>query len=140
MRLFIAINISDRSRKLINNKINILKEEIKENIKWVDKENWHITIKFLGEVKENKIDNIKNKIKNLSEYEKFYLQFNKINAFPNLNYPKVMYLAINKSQGILKNIHKEIENELLKINFKKEDREFTPHLTIARTKKRSDLN
>lgn len=139
MRLFIAINISDRSKKLINNKMKILKNEINEDIKWVDKENWHITIKFLGEVRKNKIDDIKNKIDNMSNFKKFYLQFNKINAFPNLNYPKVIYLAINRSQENLIKIHKEIEKELLKINFKRDEREYTPHLTIARTRKSSEM-
>ena len=138
MRLFIAINISKRSKKLITKKINSLKNEINKDIKWVKSDNWHITLKFLGEVKKRNLPKIKNEISNIKDMKKFYFQINHLGAFPNLDYPKVIYFGINKGENNLINIHNQIEDKLVALNFKKDERNFTPHLTIARGRKNSN--
>ena len=138
MRLFTAINLSERSKNLINNKIEIVQKNIEEKVKWVKKENWHITIKFLGEVEETNLAKIKNKIKEIKKFEKFYFQINKIGAFPNLNYPKVIYLGIDSGKEKLIEINKEMEKKLAELNFEKEKRAYTPHITVGRSKDYTD--
>ncbi|MGM0437573.1 MAG: RNA 2',3'-cyclic phosphodiesterase [Bacillota bacterium] len=140
MRLFVAINFSERNRNLIKNKVKLIKNNVEENVKWVKKENWHITVKFLGEVKEKKVSNIKNKINEISKINKFYFQINKIGAFPSLNYPKVVYLGINRGKDKLKEVNEKVETKLSELNFEKEDRPFTPHVTIGRSKDYTDNN
>ena len=78
MRLFLSINFSNRNKKLIQNKVNLLKTKIDEKVKWVKKENWHITVKFLGEVKSDRLAKVKNKINEMKSYENFWnkIQFN----------------------------------------------------------------
>ncbi len=138
MRLFIAINISKRCKKLITKKIKLFKKEINENIKWVKNDNWHITIKFLGEVKKRNLPEIKKEIKYVKDMKKFYFQINHLGAFPNLDYPKIIYFGINKGENNLINIHKQIEDKLAALNYKKDERKFTPHLTIARGRKNTN--
>jgi 2'-5' RNA ligase len=52
MRLFIAVDINNRSKKFIKKKLKILKSELNADFKWVKKENWHLTLKFIGEASE----------------------------------------------------------------------------------------
>lgn len=138
MRLFIAINFSEKIKNLIEKKVELLKNSVDEKVKWVKKENWHITIKFLGEVEEKKLPKIKNKIKEIKEFNDFYFQINRIDSFPNINYPKIVYLGIDSGKEKLKEINNEIEIKLSQLNFKKEKQTFTPHITIGRSKDYTD--
>ena len=134
MRLFLSINFSNRNKKLIQNKVDLLKTKIDEKVKWVKKENWHITVKFLGEVKSDRLARVKNKINEIKSYESFYFQISNVSAFPDLNYPKIVYMGINRGKEKLIEINKELEEKLAELNFEKEKRSFTPHLTIGRSK------
>ncbi|MFW6281595.1 MAG: RNA 2',3'-cyclic phosphodiesterase [bacterium] len=140
MRTFIAINIPERSKDLIENKINLIKQEVKQDIKWVKKENWHITLKFLGEIRKNKVNNIKQRLSLLKfNNYKFPIKFQGINAFPDLNHPKVLFVKINQGYNCLTEIYQKIESQMEKEGFSPEDRKYTPHLTIARSRKNTDL-
>src|SRR6056297_75756 len=110
MRLFIAVDISERSRELINRKVKILKKELDSDIKWVDKDKWHLTIKFLGDCGQQKKEMIIDKLKSLEiKAEINYIQYNKINAFPNLKNAAVLYLAAAKGRQFLKKLNEIIE-------------------------------
>ncbi|MFW6001508.1 MAG: RNA 2',3'-cyclic phosphodiesterase [Halanaerobium sp.] len=141
MRLFIAVDISERSRKLIDRKIDILKEEFDSELKWVDKDNWHLTIKFLGECSQEKKQMIIANLKSLelkSEIE--YIQFDKINAFPNLEEARVIYLETAKGSEFLKELNQIIEREMADLGFEKDGRRFIPHLTLARSRNNGGIN
>ncbi len=136
MRLFIAVDIPDESKQLINKKVNKIRGSIKQNIKWVNQKNWHLTIKFLGETNRNKICDVENAIEDTAlNYNKFTVKFDRINSFPNLKYPKVLFVDIKMGKNILKNIHKDIDKKLTTSGFKPENRNYKPHLTIARSRK-----
>lgn len=138
MRLFIAVNINSRSKKLIAKKLEILKTELNSDIKWVEKDKWHLTLKFIGEVSTEKKEKLIEALKNInfSEQNK-YIQFNKVDAFPSLNTAKVIYLALNKGRDVLKDLHGRLEKELLKYGFESDQRPYIPHLTLGRNKNES---
>ena len=140
MRLFIAINLSDRNKKLINNKVKLIKNNVNEKVKWVKKENWHMTIKFLGDVNKNRLSIIKEKINEIKDFNKFYFQIKSLDAFPNINYPKVIYLGVHQGKNKLIKIHEDIEKKMFELNFEKEKRDFTPHITIGRSKDYSNID
>lgn len=141
MRLFTAVDISERSRELIERKVNILKENLDENLKWVEKENWHVTLNFLGDCEEEKKDEVIQSLKSLElATDLDYIQFNELNAFPSLENPKVLYLGVKRGNDYLKNLNQLLEIELKKLGFEEEKREFTPHLTLARNKNHAELD
>lgn len=140
MRLFIAINLTNRNKTLIKNKVKLIKNNVEEKVKWVKMENWHITIKFLGDVNKNQLSAIKNKIKEIKDFNEFYFQINKLDAFPNISYPKVIYLGVDQGKNKLIEINEEIEKKLFELNFEKEQRDFTPHITIGRSKDYTNIN
>ena len=133
MRLFIALEIPKRSRKLISKKVDILKKNVEQNIKWVSSDKWHITLKFLGKTDKKKIPFIKKYIeKAATNFTRFNLNFNTIGGFPHLNKPRVIYTGINNDRP--KAINEFLENLLVKQDFKKDNKKYTPHLTIARSR------
>lgn len=137
MRLFIGVNINSRSKDLIENKQEILKEKYRDDYKWVKKDNWHLTLKFIGEVSTLKKENLIKVLKNIDFKQKNeYIQFDHLGAFPNLNSAKVIYLGLGKGKSILTNLHQNLEKEIVNYNFKKDQRNFIPHLTLARAKSR----
>ncbi|ADQ14705.1 RNA 2',3'-cyclic phosphodiesterase [Halanaerobium hydrogeniformans] len=141
MRLFIAVNISERSRELIARKVKLLKKELNPKLKWIKKENWHLTLKFLGECTEEQKEEIIEKLEEIEIRTSLeYIQFNSLNAFPNLKEPRVIFLEVVKGSEFLEQCKEIIEREMIKLGFKRDDREFTAHLSLARNKKSASID
>lgn len=140
MRLFIAIPFKDQTKKLLKEKINKAHFDIKKNLKWVRAVNLHLTLKFLGETDPNKITDIKKVITNTcSNFLEFNIYFDHFGAFPSLGYPKVLYFGINDKNNQLIKVQNDLENRLYKFGFNKDKREYTPHLTFARTRNSTNI-
>lgn len=135
MRLFIAVNINQHSKNLIDNKLELLQQEYNDCFKWVEKKNWHLTLKFIGDVSASEQQKLIQALKEINFNDKNkYIQFNRINAFPNLDAARTIYLAVNRGNKLLKNIHQNLENKLLEFGFKNDQKNFIPHLTLGRNK------
>ena len=101
----------------------------------VSPEQIHITVKFLGDTEEDKIDDIFDKVNfALKEFEPFEIDVKGTGAFPHLGYMKVVWMGTEDPTGTLKNIAHRVEEELVPLGFEREDREFSPHITVARVK------
>lgn len=130
-RGFIAMDIDSLS------KIAEFENKIKQSgviVKLVEPKNIHITLKFLGDTDEEQIDEIEEIMKKAVEgIDPFNIQLKSTGVFPNQNYIKVVWIGINNGDqiGIIVN---KIDEKLSEIGFKKEKREFSAHLTIARVK------
>lgn len=130
-RGFIAIDIN------ATNKIVKFENEVAKtgaDLKLVEPQNIHITLKFLGDVEEDQVDKIEQIIKeSLKDIEPFTIKLNGTGVFPNENYIKVIWIGIEDGQ-IIGKIAGIIDEKLTKLGFKKERRGFSPHLTIGRVK------
>ncbi len=138
MRTFIAIELP----KEIRNALTLLQEQLRKSgsdVKWVNPENIHLTLKFLGERDEKKIKKI---IEILDEIVKdktsFMANISTIGAFPKINFPRVLWAGIDKGDNEIKEIFKELEEKIAKVGIPKENRPFSSHITLGRT--RSTLN
>lgn len=133
LRLFLAIDLDENLKE----RIKLVKknlEEILPQIKWTKPETWHLTVKFLGETKKDKLEDIIRICKNIiPQYRHFQIKLKSISAFPNLRMPRVIFIDTEIPEELEK-IHNEIENKFADIGFKKEGRKFHPHLTLARIK------
>ncbi|MFP4662028.1 MAG: RNA 2',3'-cyclic phosphodiesterase [Halanaerobiales bacterium] len=141
MRLFIAINLIDQIKKDINNQLIYLKRKLNSiNLKWVKTDNMHITLKFLGEVSDDKLDLIYNKMDQTAELIKRQsVQTGKIAAFPHPGYPRVIYLGLKKNNEELIKLHSLLEERLKTIGFEVDKNSYIPHITLARTKRNTDM-
>lgn len=134
MRLFVAIGAHDINfdptvvlKKL---RINLDKKEIE--YRWVPQENYHITLNFLGETPQEKLEPLKLKLEELSgRHEIFHLKIHGVGAFPSVREGRVIWMDVQNSLE-LRSLQEDCEKQLLALGFKVEERPFTPHLTIAR--------
>ena len=134
MRTFIALELSSE----IKEELARLQAELKKakaDVKWAEPDNIHLTLKFLGETEDAKIEQIKEILQQISSEEKpFEISLFKLGAFPNASYIRVIWVGIDKGCANAERIAKSIENESEKIGFPKEVRSFSAHLTLGRVK------
>ncbi len=134
IRTFIAITVPPSIQGTVE-KIQERFKEIRSPIRWVKPSHLHLTLKFLGNVDEEQIEDIKECLANAGqEINTFLLKSTEIGIFPNINYPRVVWLGFSDPTRLLHKLEENIENQLQKIGFQPEDRKFTPHLTIGRIK------
>lgn len=134
MRTFIAINLNDKIKQALA-KVQAELEKSNADVKWADPENIHLTLKFLGEISEQQVGQIKEALdKVASNLKPFEITLSGIGAFPKLDYPRVVWVGIEKGKNETEGIAKMIEDELEKLGFEKEKRGFTAHLTIGRVR------
>jgi len=130
-RGFIAIDIPTHPT------IQTLENDIKKtkaNVKLVELQNIHITLKFLGDVDEKLTDQIETIIRTAVQGQQpFRIQLKHTGVFPNTNYIKVVWIGI-EDNGILASIATKLEDHLVQLGFPTEKRSFSPHLTIGRVK------
>lgn len=137
IRAFIGIKIPEEITEKID---SFSKEKLKniKNIKRVEKENLHITLKFLGEIGEDEVERIKEELKKIS-FRKFEIKIKGLGVFPSISNPKVIWIGgeSEKIQVLKREIDLHIKNS--QINIKKEDdRPFVIHITIGRIKKEGE--
>lgn len=137
IRSFISIDIDEALRKEIDDTIiDLRKQDL--DVKWVPVKNLHVTLKFLGHISEESIERVKEKLYNIASiFKPFRLRFSGTGVFPDKRRPRVIWIDISDSEA-LKNLQEMIEERLTEIGFKREDRGFSPHLTIGRVRSLRD--
>ena len=123
MRCFISIDIPEE----IKFGIKKIQDELPEFFgKKTEQENLHLTLKFLGEIKEDKINKVKEKLKEI-KFNKFEAEIDSMGVFSE-KFVKIIWLHLSNCDEL----QNEIDNKLKDL-FDKEKR-FMSHLTIARVK------
>lgn len=130
MRVFIAIKLPENIKEELDRLVTLLKRSI-SNVKWVEKENFHITLRFIGEVDEDKVFQIAKILEEVSSrFSPFEVELGGLGKFPH-----VLWVGIEKGSDILRNIAYAIEGSLLREGFQPTDKLFSPHITLGRLKK-----
>jgi 2'-5' RNA ligase len=139
IRCFIGVDIGGEIRR----NAAALQEQLARTgagVKWVEPENMHITLLFLGDVDDRDIHNICKAIEAVVRDEgPFPFTISGIGAFPTMRRPKVIWAGVTEGSETLKLLQESLEAELLdKDLYSKEDRGYTPHLTLGRTRSEKD--
>ena len=138
LRAFLAIDVDEDLKAKM---YKIIKEfrQIDANIKYVELENLHLTLKFFGDIDTEGIDLLSSKIEGVvSNFDKFTVKVKGCGAFPNENRIKVIWFGLDGDETV-KQLHDELDKEFVKLGFDK-DRKFSTHLTIGRMKSAKGKN
>jgi 2'-5' RNA ligase len=138
IRLFIALNIPEE----IKEKIIYLRNSVIQNPfdnKWEPEKKLHLTLKFIGEVGDNLVDPIKDEISFISDYSSFTCAFTKFGFFYSGGKPSILWLGLKINSEIF-NLVSDLNNKLIKLGIEPEKRNFKPHLTLMRIRKKIDKN
>jgi len=133
IRTFIAVKID--TGPVLKKMIQHLKGSLDSSgIKWVDVNNMHLTLKFIGDTMPGQLEQIISVLKEISgSFPVFSFELDGLGYFRSRGVPKVFFIKINENDK-LKNLADEINIRLEETGFKREERNFHPHLTIARIK------
>jgi len=133
-RLFIAVDIA------LSDDFQALTKQLQfdfsnENIVWVKNELQHLTLRFLGETPETKIDSIVNELTNVANTSApFELQLDKMGVFGSKYSPETLWFGFSQF-SLFKNLFEKLEKELLNLGFQENYGNFVPHITAGRIKK-----
>jgi len=138
VRAFVAIDLDEDIRIELTRLQNILRSS-DSDVQWVEPSNIHITLKFLGDINSIQIEKAKESMSVIAKgFNPFGLSLSKIGAFPKLDFPRVIWVGIDKGREELISLNQRIEDVFEKSHFRttvhKEDRSYEPHLTIGRVR------
>src|SRR3989338_2916141 len=120
MRAFIAIELSNEIRGSLAQIESHLKYS-GADVKWAEKDNIHLTLKFLGEVSEEKCEEVKAALDSVvKEMEPFELSLKDIGAFPKIDYPRVIWVGLDEGAAESTELANKIYEALSKLGFQKE--------------------
>lgn len=133
MRSFIAIDIPPKLKHLVGTVISVLqKSPAGKKIHWSHPENLHLTLKFLGSIRQSKILNLSIQLqKALMAIPPFKIEFGHIHLFPSSHQPRVVIIDIVYSE-ILEKLYETVEQVCVAGGCDPETRPAYPHLTIGR--------
>ena len=131
-RLFIAIDFPEE----IKNGLSSLCYGL-PGAKWVDIDQVHLTIRFIGEVDGGVFRDIRSVLEEVDS-EGFSLLVKELGCFPPRKAPRVLWAGLEKSDEML-SLKKKIDSQLRRIGIEPEKRKFSPHITLARFRKKPSL-
>ena len=134
VRSFIAVHIPDAVRRDISILIGGLRScGDGEDVKWVRPESLHLTLKFLGDVEQERIGAAAGAIeRSVSAQPAFDLTLGGTGAFPNPRRPSVLWIGVRKGAEPLASLAGAVETGLAGLGFEREKRPFSAHLTLGR--------
>lgn len=109
-------------------------------VKWVDEDAMHVTLLFLGEVDDRELVTVCQAVKKAAARESsFPLRVSGVGAFPTLRRPKVIWGGITDGAEPLRRLYELLETKLLDAGlYRREERGYTPHITLGRMKSEAD--
>jgi 2'-5' RNA ligase len=135
IRTFIAVNLNpDIKEYLTFLQTNLSIPGTK--IKWVEKTNLHLTMKFLGYISLEETELIKSILKeNTVRCSPFIIKLSShLGIFPNYQMPRIVWVGIQEGLSELEGLYNDLENNLANKGFPREDKGFYGHITIGRVK------
>ncbi len=134
MRLFVALNLPKCERQRIHRAARALREQGLP-VRWVDPKRYHLTLKFLGEVRGEHVERIAAILGRVAaESPAFSADLSGFGAFPSVRRPDVLWLGIEPTPA-LRCLKQGIEWALADAGFDRETRAFHPHLTMGRVER-----
>ncbi len=133
IRSFVAVDLNDD--RVLGNIVDTQQKLSRTggDLKLVERQNIHITLRFLGEIPRELVHEIIEQIKQI-KFSRFEVEFKGLGVFPSLRQPRVLWVGIEKGAEELARIFEDLEKILRTLRVQPDRRGFSPHLTIARVR------
>jgi len=133
IRTFIAIRIT-ADKKLLDLISELKKSLAAEEIRWIDSNNLHLTLRFLGETTQPQVAEITKMLESISkQFQPFQFELKGLSVFKKKTQPRVLFVSI-ENDLVLKQVATEILEMSKTLGFTLEENTFNPHLTLGRIK------
>jgi len=143
IRTFVAVDLAPRVTTAASGLIELLQRELASNhtdIHWVDTEQMHVTIKFLGDVDESELADVCRGVELACRtIPSFELQCLGLGVFPRPERPRTIWLGIDPDgTESLQRLHLNVEHQMVERGFLRENRRYAPHVTLGRVRGAAD--
>ena len=136
MRCFIAIDLPEEIHTALTRQQAEFRGALARHdadARWTRPEGIHLTLKFLGHVPEPKVEAVIESLASLGEFDRFSIEVRGLGFFPGPHRPRVFWVGV-EAPPALDALVTGVEGAMEKLGFAPEQRDFTPHLTLARFK------
>jgi RNA 2',3'-cyclic 3'-phosphodiesterase len=132
IRTFVAIEIGADVRGRAGQLIDRL-QAAPADVKWVDPQNLHWSLKFLGDVDARETPEVCDAVAQaVAAFPVFEVEARGVGAFPDVRRPRTVWMGVSRGQNELAALHERLEQRLKLLGFRGENRRFVPHLTLGR--------
>ena len=134
IRAFVAIPLNAAIISCLEKVYRELKS-LPVDVKWVRPESIHLTLKFLGDVAMERTEVIGQALERaLHGFNPWMVEVRRLGTFPAMRNPRVVWVGMDDATGQIITLQERVEEELAAVGFEKEQRKFSPHLTLGRVR------
>ncbi len=139
LRTFIALDLGPT----IRDRLITLQETLARSapdVKWVEEQNLHVTLLFIGEVGDRGVLDVCRGVKSCCEsIGRFRMSIEGLGCFGNPRRPRTVWVGIGEGAEEVTALHAALEEKMLELGcYRREERAFTPHITLGRVKQQDD--
>jgi 2'-5' RNA ligase len=135
LRLFIAVELDGALRETLGELQERLRKQTLDRLRWTRYDGIHLTLKFLGETPEARVPAIQAALeRGAAGHRKHGLSLGKLGTFGGRRNPRVLWVDLDGDIEPLRSLQESIDAELAAIGYPREERRFSPHLTLARVR------
>jgi len=138
VRCFIAVTLTREAKQGLAG-LRMELSRFCHDVKWVDRENYHLTLKFLGEIEEKRLTGVRRALSACSRFAPMQIGFQGVGVFPGVRRARVVWAGVTGDVGGLGDVAAFLDQSLGKLGFPPEERGFQPHLTLGRFRAPADL-
>ena len=136
VRSFIAITVPSAVIQVLDDAVKSLDSYIGESVRWVRTEGIHLTLKFMGDIEAGMVDRVLEAMPAVaSQFSPFELAITGLGVFPNPRRPRVLWSGVHGEMETLAALQLAIDDALGELGLRKEQRAFSPHLTLGRVRR-----
>lgn len=134
IRTFVAVLLDEEIRRRIS-EVQERARQLAPGLKWVSPENFHATLKFLGNVRSDKLRAVQSAMDEVAaSLPAFDISIRAMGVFPTPRRPRVVWVGVEEGAEQLIALAKAVEDRLVKAGFEREDKPFRSHITIGRVR------
>ena len=104
-------------------------------VKWVEPENLHVTLLFLGEADDREVAKVCRIVADsAARLPAFLMKVETVGCFPNPHRPRILWVGVGEGAQPLCALHDALEIPLKELGYRREERRYTPHITLGRVR------
>lgn len=138
MRIFVGVELEEAQRRACAAAISDLQSQLHGvrhlTVRWVPEENLHITLWFLGEIKEDAAARLMDALRTPWTIERFNLTVGDAGAFPPSGPPRILWFGVREGADSLEATYRDLAARFAVLRYEAERRPYHPHVTIGRIK------
>ena len=134
MRAFLALPVPEPAKTPLLQRVELMRSELRD-VRWAQMDTVHLTLHFWSDIEISRLPELEGAVRAITkESPPFPLQINHLGAFPSNSRPRVLWAGLHDVPDALTDLFNKLESAIAALGYELEERDFHPHITIARTK------